>query len=465
MSEVGPVPLTRQAAQRLQGLAEGELSPEVRRKAAVCLLDYVSACIGGLTAPWAPAVLAYAATRGGAPQSHLWGSSHLVAAEDAAFGNGALGHSLIRDDMHLLSSSHIGVLVLPAVLAAAQREHLSGQALVRGIVAGYEMAVRLGTAVQFSKAHSHFRPSGINGPFGAAAAVAVAVGADEDTTAAALGFAANAASGLNEWPWAGGQEVNTHAGLAARNGLAAFDLARAGLRPSDTVLEGRDGLFAAYGDQRSGTELFMQGLAQPVPGILDVTFKPYPGCNLIQTPITAALLVHARLAGGAHNMADIEQVVIGTFEQAQAYPGCDNTGPLDTVQQTKMSLQYGVCSALLYGRVDEQTYTRFADPDLQRLIAGTTITVEQEHCTALLELRQSGRVEVRLTDGTVLGVSVDDVPWLDEAAVEQRLRGVAADVIPPAELNRMIDLVGRLWDLPDCNELFAVFASAISSPG
>ena len=65
-----------------------------------------------------------------------------------AFGNAALGHSLIYDDMHVMSGSHIGVMVIPAALALAQRDGWSGPALLRGLVGGYEMATHLGVAVR-----------------------------------------------------------------------------------------------------------------------------------------------------------------------------------------------------------------------------------------------------------------------------------------------------------------------------
>ncbi len=305
--------LTRLGARRLQAVATLDIPAELRRKASVCLLDYLGAVIGGLSAPWAPAIVDYVASRGGGVQAHQWGLGEPVGAEDAAFGNGALAHSLIRDDIHLMSASHIGVLVTPALLAAVQRDRLSGEALIRGLVGGYDLAVCLGTAVLRGGGNSHFRPSGVNGAYGAAAAVAVAAGFDEDTTTHALGFGANAAAGLNEWPWAGGQEVNTHAGTAARNGLAAADLARAGMRSSESALEGRDGFFVAFGASK-GAELYTQLLGRSF-GILDVRFKPCPGCNLIQTPIAAALEV-SRLVGD--QATAVEEVIITTFEAAQA---------------------------------------------------------------------------------------------------------------------------------------------------
>ena len=92
-----------------------------------------------------------------------------------------------------------------------------------------------------------FRPTGLIGAIGGAAAGARLLGLDEDETVSALALAANTAGGLNEWPHGGGGEMFFHAGFAARNAVTALMLARAGARASESALDGRAGLFAAFG--------------------------------------------------------------------------------------------------------------------------------------------------------------------------------------------------------------------------
>ncbi|WP_242140462.1 MmgE/PrpD family protein [Sphingomonas sp. TREG-RG-20F-R18-01] len=450
---------TRLAARRLHEIAVVELPSNVLDAATTCLLDFFAACIGGLSTPWAPAVLQYVAGRAGAGQAHQWGSPVAVPAEIAAFGNATLGHSLISDDMHVMSASHIGVPVIPAALALAERDGWSGRALLRAIVGGYEMATRLGVAIRTGGGNDHFRPSGINGPFGAAAAGIAGVDLDEETAANALGFAANAAAGVNEWPWAGGQEIYTHAGMAARNGVAAFDLARCGLRASASVLEGRNGVFAAYGAGEAGTQAFISSLSNGY-AILKTRHKPFAGCNLIQSPLAAALKAAREIAGRQH---EIQEIVIRTFAQARSYPGCDNTGPFTQVQQSKMSLQYGVASALLYGRVDEATYACFEDPQLLELIARTRIEVVPEYQAYLQKLMQPACVEVWLREGETIVASVDDVPWLSDEAVEERFRRQAPPFLSLTDANRVVEHIHALWASDTCTPLFELFAETRSN--
>lgn len=445
---------TRLAARRLHEIAVADLPAEVWDAATTCLLDFLAACIGGLSTPWAAAVLQYVSSRTGAAEAHQWGSPVAVPAEIAAFGNATLGHSLIADDMHVMSASHIGVLVIPAALALAERDGWSGRALLRSIVGGYEMATRLGVAVRAGGGNDHFRPSGINGPFGAAAAGIVGAGLDEDTATNALGFAANAAAGVNEWPWAGGQEIYTHAGMAARNGVAAFDLARCGLRASASALEGRDGLFAAYGAGEAGTKVFESSLSGGY-AILETRHKPFAGCNLIQSPLAAALQVARQVSD---RQDEIDDVVITTFAQARAYPGCDNVGPFTRIQQSKMSLQYGVASALTYGRVDEETYVQFDDPRLLQMIGRTRIEVMPEYQANLGKLMQKACVEVHLRDGSTVSATVEDVPWLSDAAVEERFCRQSRFALTPTDTDQAVDLIHALWSSETCAPLFDLFA-------
>ena len=358
--------LTRLAARHARQLAEQDLQPELRRKAALCIFDHLGGCIGALRLPWANAALRYLNRSPSAPEALQWGLPQPVAATEAAFGNGLLGHGLIQDDMHVPSGAHIGVVVLPAMLALAQRERLSGQSLLAGIVAGYEVMARVGMAVRSGSTNRHFRPSGLSGAYGAAAGAVAALRLDEDVAVHALGFAANFAAGLNEWPWSGGQEIYVHAGAAARNGIMAADLARAGLTASEAILEGRDGMFAAYGSGPQARQVFEAMLDAQGASILSVEHKPFPGCNFIQTPVAAALALRNR---EALQPEDVAAVRVRTFAAARRYPGCDFAGPFTSVVQAKMSLQYAVAAALRFGRVDEAAFASLDDETLVRLIS------------------------------------------------------------------------------------------------
>ena len=307
---------------------------------------------GRAALPWATGLLRLVGRHLQAPEAFQFGLPMPIAANDAAFGNGVLGHGLIREDMHVAGGSHVGVVVIPALLALAEREHLSGRALVTGIAVGYEAAVALGVAVRSGSNNRHFRPIGICGAFGATAGAAAALQLSEDIAVDARALR-QLCRRLDEWAWSGGQEIYVHAGLAARNALMAIDLAICGMTASETIIEGRDGVFAAYGSGPDAMKLFVDRLRDGK-AILAVRHKPFSGCNFIQTPVACALSLRRE---EKFDPSSIVQIVVLTFEAARTYPGCDHVGPFASVQQSKMSLQYGVSAALLHDRV-EKRFTR-----------------------------------------------------------------------------------------------------------
>lgn len=362
--------------------------------------------------------------------------------------------SAIRDDMHLKSNSHIGGITISAALAVAQRDNWSGDQLLRGIVAGYDLSAILGTAVQQSPGYNrHMRPSGLIGAFASTAAIIAATDPSEDTAVNALSFAANMASGTNQWAWSGTLEIFTEMGTASQQGIVAFDLADAGMLCSEDLLEGRAGYFAAYSASQ-GEELFRRGLEKPVgSGIEDVRFKPIPGCNYIQTPASVAL----KLAKEC-DASQIESIFVGCTTGAKNYPGCDYAGPFATVLQTKMSIQFSVSAVLLHGDTSESLFNRVNDREIEDLAKKCAVEPLEEFKQPFEEGRQPARVEVTLSDGRTLKEELPDVPWLDGDQVLARFQAEVGSIVQSADaLKQLLAEVEDLQALQSVSGLVVLY--------
>lgn len=452
--------LTHQTAQRLQKIASSDVSQQLKEKASLAILDYLGAIASGLQAPWAPSVCSYGRARKGISESHAWGIQVDTNAETAAWVNATLAHSAIRDDMHLKSNSHIGSIIISAALALAQRDHWSGEQLLKAIIGGYEAAALLGVAVQQSPGYNrHARPSGICGAFGAAAAAVtanlVSSKITEDVAVNALGFAANMSSGFNEWAWAGGVEIYTEMGTASQSGIVAFDISRSGMQCSETILEGRAGVFAAL-SASDGEKLFRQGLQGELGnGIMAVRFKPVPGCNYAQTPLATALNLSHQ-----HKLSfdDIKSITMTCTRGAKNYPGCDNPGPFENVQQTKMSIQFGVSAVLLQGEVSENLFKRFDDKQIETLARDCVVQAGMEFDEAFSAGRQPARLEVKLSNGEQVTHELIDVPWLDANAVLSRFHAEAGNIMTSEKARKaVVSAAKELGTLSDAAELFGLF--------
>jgi 2-methylcitrate dehydratase PrpD len=445
-----PGSLAERMATGLHGLDAERLAPAVVAKAKLCVRDFLASAFTSRHLPWSRQAVEVACDNSAEPSRRpatIVGTAHVVAASDAAFANAVLGHGLVRDDMHLGSVSHLGVVVLPPLLATAETRHVSGRQFLAAIVAGYEAGGKLGRAILDVEVARIFRPTGITGPFAAAAAAAKLLGLEPARFAVALELAANMAAGYNEWAATGGSEMFFHAGLAARNGLTAVDLAARGAYASPTAIEGEAGLLAAFGKKDRGRRPLLQ--TQERPEILDVFFKEVPGCNFAQTAAQAARAIAVR---DRPNTAAIERVVVRVPFAAANYPGCDCAGPFAHVLQAKMSIHYNVAAALCTGTFDEQNYEPAQQPEILR-VAGLVKLEVDDALTRAFPGKQGANVTVELQDGARLAARRDDVTPASDDVVRGRFEAAAQATLgakPAAALGAFVD---TLENQPDAGTL------------
>lgn len=419
-------------------------------KAKICLLDYLSCALESLNLPWAIQAAGLAAPA--RPGAALIGRAGSFVAADAAFANAVAGHGLVREDMHTGSIAHLGVVVWPTLLAIAQRERASGEALLAAAIVGYETGGRLGRAIMTTELARLFRPTGLVGAAAAAMAAAHLCRLPADTALNAFSLGINAAAGLNEWPHTGGSEMYFHPGTAARNGLVASDLARLGAVASPTILEGEAGFFAAFARRplSKPVQLFPGGQIE----ILSVFNKEVPACNFAQTPCQAALR-----ARGAATGSEIVAVELAVSEAALRYPGCSAAGPFDYPLQAKMSILFGVAATLTHGEIAEGNYSDLDNPEISRLIAATRIHADPAY-SAAFPGRQGARVKLSLADGSVKQAELADVVPASPELIRRRFAEVAGAVLGEGAARRLAEMVDDLENEADASRLDALCALA-----
>jgi 2-methylcitrate dehydratase PrpD len=353
----------------------------------------------------------------------------------AAFANGVAGHGLVREDMHAGSVSHLGVVVLPAMLALSERVPTNGRDFIAAGIAGYETGAKIGRALITPELARFFRPTGFTGPLAAAVAGSRLLGLDAVRTARALGFAANTTSGLNQWPHEGSDDMFFHPGFAARNALTCVELAELGGEASDGALDGPAGLLTAYLGGKAIPDIT---LFDGPPEMLAVYNKPVPACNFAQTSCQAAL---SAVGGAPLAVGGVRQIRIAAPYAAVHYPGCDHAGPFRSRLQAKMSIQFSVAAALRYGKVTEANYADLADAAVMQLARLIRLEADAGF-TGAFPARQGARVEIETTDGKVLSATLPDVVPATEAEIRQRYRASAEPTVglgATAEIERMVD--------------------------
>jgi 2-methylcitrate dehydratase PrpD len=421
-------------------LVHADPPADARRAAARAVLDTVGVTLAGASEPVSRIVQRAIAQEGSGP-CRVLGTVSCASAGNAALANGTAAHALDYDDMCFVSLAHPSAPLVAAAWAAAELSGASGRALLDAYVAGFEIEGRLGRAMNPRHYQRGWHCTSTIGTIGTAATASRLLGLDEARAAHALAIAASEASGLKEN--FGTMAKPLHAGLAARNGVLAAQLARAGLTASAAAIEGPQGFLAAMDSERSSLAPFAEDLGSRWE-ILDtgITVKLYPSCAGTHPALDA--LLDLRRAE-RFTSADVERVEIGVDIIAPTILLYDRPS---TGLEGKFSMPFCAAAALVDGRVGIDTFedARLRDPQIADVQSRVTMRVDPTLDASAPALTQA-RVTVRLKDGRVLTASANGArgypgrPASDEELATKFLVCAARALDEPAARNALAMLL------------------------
>ena len=378
--------LSTSLAEFVSGAKYEQFPFQVVERAKTCILDMLSSAYAGRNLPWIRIAVDLVKDKPG--DCTVISYEHKVPAMDAALANGAMGHSVVREDT--IGAAHPMAEVMPAVIATAEQENASGTDFLTALILGYEIEGRLSLRCTMgSGLHPGFRPGSVLGPLGAAVGVGKLLKFDTTLLVHTIGFAANMSSGITEAWWPGAMDVMFQTGLAARNGILAATLAGAGATSSATALDGRDGFFRAFTGSNQNLKVVTADLGKRFM-ILETTYKPYPICYFALMPldITLSLKEQYKITAG-----DIDKVIERAPTVADLAPNNGFTGPFDNNLQAQMSAPFSIAAALLGKPVRMPSFfaEHYNDPEILQMAQKVKVIGEDD--------RKLYRMEIYMKDG------------------------------------------------------------------
>ncbi len=364
--------LVEKVAAYATALTYDEISPEAREICKLIIFDSLGTGLGGYQHPLGQKMLRYTTGLNHGRESTVLGSGTTLTSEEAAFANATMIKILGMDNSHR-SASHIASQVIPAALAMAEAELTSGHQLLTAVVAAYDFAVRVGHAVRAAQRKRGLDVKGTVGTQAAALAAGVCAGFDAETLAHAMALAADLSSGTEQYVYEGGpcDTKDLIAGFAARNGVLAAKLARAGFFGPRKSLDGEYGFFRAFGDGYD-PDIFAD-LGDHF-SIITTAFKPHGGCRHTHQAVDA---VQKILAEGSVAPDDIQHVLIETYQYAlQPNFRVDPDPPARDV--AGLSIRVAAAVALVHGSAWPDDFRSWDDPDVRRLRHLIDVAVEPE---------------------------------------------------------------------------------------
>lgn len=437
-------------ARFVAGFGPDDIDAPARAGAISLIKDQLAIQLGAARLPWSRQLRAARALRPG-PCS-LVGEAGGVAAADAAYLNASYGHGFEYDDY--AGNAHPGCCVVPVALAVGEETGAKLGEVLTAMVAGYETYVRIGRLASPALLNAGWQPHAVLANFGAAAVAAKLHGLDAGRTGQALAIALSHAGGTTEYASTGGSVKRAHAGIAARNGIEAVDLARAGITGPRRYLTGSRGLYRNFAG-RSVPQDSERDFRRDAPLCIgQPSFKAYCCCAATHAYIEA-------MAAISGPVSDIEAVQARVQTMTDVIVGNQNAhiyAPRN-IEELQYSLPVQMALAALgYGN-GYRTHLDYLEGRLQ--LEGAVLTLARRIALtvdpALDQAHPRGfvaDVRVRYRDGRQERLFIDKVLGRPDKPFSRRqhqdkLDDLSHDVLGAARAAEMFALIDALpSDLP-----------------
>lgn len=430
--------IVKQLVSYIAAAPKRRLPDRVMERAKHHLLDTLAAMISGSRLLPGQRAIEYARDQGGNAEACVIGSDILTSATTAALANGMHGHSDETDDTYYLALVHPGCSIVPAAFAMAERTRSGGDALLRAIVAGYDVCARLSQALGIEKFRTYGHSShSFGGTLGSAVAAGALAGLDAAQVRNLLSYTAQQLAGLSCWARdvEHVQKAFHFGGMPARNGVTAAVMAAMGFTGVDDTLEGERGFFQAFREFIEPAKL-VANLGR-VYEIENTSIKRWAVGYPIQAPLDAVSNIIARGVRGG----DVERVVITIDDQGAR-----------TVNQRRMAsinIQHLVAVMLLDGDisfVSAHDEKRVRDPAVlcmrKRIeLQGSAALGRAKTTQAIVEIATRDGRRLRHHTKAVLGTAANPMSREQVAAKSRDL------LVPLMGARRAESLIDSVWDI------------------
>jgi 2-methylcitrate dehydratase len=441
---------TERLARYVTSLRDEDLSPRTVREAKRHVIDSLGCAMGGAASE--PAVIArrVAPASSGAPSARLLGDGRATTPEAAAFANSVMIRFLDANDTYITRGSGHPSDMLGAILAAAELQGASGKDFLLATIAGYEVFGALAD-------HVPLRDRGWDqGVFVAPASAAAAglllgLSMQEMADAIAIAVTANVATRQTRAGelamWKGCATA-----AAAKAGLFAAQLAKAGMTGPTAAFEGRHGLC----EQVTGPfELGDLGGSGRAFAIERTNFKFFAAEYHAQAPLAIALGLRDRVRA-----EEIEALDVQIYAMAHSEIGSEPAKWDPRTRETAdHSLPYMLAVALVDGRLTPASFEpqRYLDPGLRPLMSRIRVAEDPE-LTRRFPQELASRIEVTTRSGRRFTERADYPKGharnpMTDADVETKFRDLSADVLGRVQSDGALE---ALWRLDEVSRIGAL---------
>jgi len=412
-----------------------KLPPGVINQVRRIVLDTIGCMIAGTRTVTGRRILSLAEDLKQPGGTTVMGADEPVNPMMAANINGVIANVLDGDDGHRLAKGHPAGVIVPAALAAAEMERADGRRFIEALVAGYEVGLRSGMAINST---TTYYGSGNWATFGAAAAAGNLFGLDAAEMEQALGITEIQTPSCQLMGWIEDRRIPTvkeGMGWAAATGIMAALMAKAGVTGTLTIFREKEeiGLISSAGIDYEIENLY---------------FKQYPSCRWTHSALD---LLFELMEKNRFTAEDIQKIHVDTFHYASLL---DTVIP-DCVEQAQYSIPYLLAVAALDGELTpaQMQQERFSDKKVTALAKKVTLGVDKE-IEQKYPVSTLARLTVETDQGAKFTAGKEKLKgdWnypLSDQEIQNKFRRFTKDILSSDRIDTLID---KIWNLETMTE-------------
>ncbi len=465
-------------AEFVSNLTFEEIPPEVVAKAKTHLLDSVGVGLAGSSTEWCQRGRRVFSEMEGPSEASVFGLSRRIAAPNAAIANAIAIAGLEYDDTDYIGGGgHMSRVVIAAALAAGETSRRSGREVLTAIVAGYEVASRVGAALLLDRygprsakatsgaseqaARERMQRQGgpqirghISGLFASALIAGRLMGLSADKLASAQGLVGGLGLFLGQSHREGAEALILHAGWAAHAGILAARCAREGLAGPRLIYEGDRGLLAVIGGDLQDPTRLATGLGNEW-NTMNNVLKFLPGGHGAHHFVESL-----RTLINEHKLRpdDVRQIECRAPAQRIEFHFEPKESKLHpTPYNALFSLPYLLARVLADKKLDALSFSREKVSDAAVLELASRVTYVADEAAWFGEKR--GLVNVTLVDGRVLSQSTPELlgfpgrPYSQRDLMDKFRENASLVVRDVGRLDALLDKLQSLERLQDIGDM------------
>ena len=473
--------ITRRLSEQVLATRYEDLPADVVETVKLLLLDSIGCALAGSVTERGRIVLELLAEFGGNDQATLIGVGR-TSCPNAAFGNSELMNALDYDYIGPISS-HVGPFVVPSCLAVAQRQGVSGKALILALALANEIGGRSMSAFAQHKIfkneppwyEEHPRFTYASSVFGGVAGCATLLGLNVEQLDNAFGIAgaSTAVPATMKWQHMSGPAIMTKynawtgwiSQLAAVSALSAHK----GFTGDTTILDGPYGYWNIVGSPTFKVENLLDGLGTAW-HLDQIRFKLYPTCYIYHAGVEGI----SRLVR-THQIRpeDIDEIVV-RGDQLMQTPNRMGT-EVNTFADAQFFIRFNYALAVFHGdrpNPDWQMAHVFKDPRINELVGKVRLEVHPGFenyvrdaiGTGTVPILWSSIVEIKARGQTYTteipsSRGSKESPASREELLEKFRINAGYSRIDPDRLAAVVDAVTDLERIDDVRKVFDLLAA------